>query len=64
MLAVTVYNSKKWLRFTSPKTIAKAASVIQTKMQRGVELIAKPLYTAHFKLNSCIKFLFYKPLVQ
>ena len=39
LLAATVYNLKKWLRFMAPKVIAKAAQMINLKLQEGFGLI-------------------------
>jgi transposase len=39
LLAATVYNLKKWLKFTAPKVIAKAAQMINLKHGKGFGLI-------------------------
>jgi len=39
LLAATVYNLKKWLKFTAPKVIAKAAQMISPKHREGYRLI-------------------------
>ena len=39
LLAATVYNLKKWLKFTAPKVIAKAAQMISPKHGEGFGLI-------------------------
>ena len=39
MLAATVYNLKKWLKFTAPKVIAKTAVMLPTKTRKGFGLI-------------------------
>jgi transposase len=39
LLAATVYNLKKWLKFTAPEIIAKAAQMINPKLREGFGLI-------------------------
>ncbi len=39
LLAATVYNLKKWLKFTAPQTAIKAMAMIKTKTRKGVGLI-------------------------
>ena len=39
LLAATVYNLKKWLKFTAPKVIGKAAQLINPKLWEGFGLI-------------------------
>jgi transposase len=39
LLAATVYNLKKWLKFTAPKVITKAAQMINPKLRGGFGLI-------------------------
>ncbi len=39
LLAATVYNLKKWLKFTTPQTAIKAMAMIKTKTRKGVGLI-------------------------
>jgi transposase len=56
LLAATVYNLKKWLRFTAPKTNIKAMAMIQTKSRevfchiknRLVQLILRPIQPIKF----------------
>jgi len=43
LLAATVYNLKKWLRFTAPKLITKAAQMINLKLREGFGLIRNML---------------------
>lgn len=51
LLAATVYNLKKWLRFTAPQAVAKTLQMIKPKCQEGfglmqttlLELILSPL---------------------
>jgi len=43
LLAATVYNLKKWLKFTAPKVIAKAAQMIVPKQERGFGLLKNML---------------------
>jgi hypothetical protein len=39
LLTATVYNLKKWLRFTTPKVVVKAAQMINPKLREGFRLI-------------------------
>ena len=39
LLAATVYNLKKWLRFVAPKTNIKTTALLQTKTRDGFVLI-------------------------
>ena len=39
LLAATVYNLKKWLKFTTPKVITKAAKMIILKYGEGFGLV-------------------------
>ena len=39
LLAATVYNLKKWLKFTAPKTISKAMAMVQTKQRESYYFI-------------------------
>jgi transposase len=39
LLAATVYNLKKWLRFVAPKTNIKTMALLQTKTREGFSLI-------------------------
>jgi transposase len=56
LLAATVYNLKKWLRFSAPKVIAKAAQMINPKLREGfgllknrlVQFILRPIQTSNF----------------
>jgi transposase len=56
LLAATVYNLKKWLRFSAPKVIAKAAQMINPKLREGfgllknrlVQFILRPMQTSNF----------------
>jgi transposase len=43
LLAATVYNLKKWLRFTAPKVIAKAAQIINPTLREGFGLLTNSL---------------------
>lgn len=61
LIAATVYNLKKWLRFTAPKVIAKAAVMLQTKVREGFGLIKnillrpilRPKQAGIFFINHC-----------
>jgi transposase len=56
LLAATVYNLKKWLKFTAPKVIAKTAQMINPKFQKGFghiknilrQLILRPIQAGKF----------------
>jgi hypothetical protein len=39
LLAATVYNLKKWLRFTAPTTNIKTIALLKTKTGKGFGLI-------------------------
>ena len=39
LLAASVYNLKKWLKFTAPKVIAKAVQMINPKHREGFGFI-------------------------
>jgi transposase len=43
LLAATVYNLKKWLRFSAPKTAIKAMALMQTKASNGFYLVKNSL---------------------
>lgn len=43
LLAATVYNLKKWLKFTVPKTAIKAMALVQTKYREGFALFINRL---------------------
>ena len=62
LVAATVYNLKKWLKFTAPKVIAKAAQMINPKLREGfgllknrlLQLILRPKAPMKiFHLSSC-----------
>ena len=44
LLAATVYNLKKWLKFVSPRSTIKTMAFIKTKAKRGFALLKK-IYT-------------------
>ena len=44
LLAATVYNLKKWLKFVSPRSNIKTMAFIKTKAKRGFALLKK-IYT-------------------
>ena len=44
LLAATVYNLKKWLRFTAPHIITKAAQMITPEYGKGFDLIKNILW--------------------
>jgi len=56
LLAATIYNLKKWLKFTAPKVTAKAAQMIIPKHGEGfgliknilLQLILRPTQTRKF----------------
>ena len=43
LLAATVYNLKKWLKFTSPRSNTKTMAMLQTKVREGFWLIKNSL---------------------
>ncbi len=59
LLAATIYNLKKWLKFTAPKVIAKAAQMIIPKHGKGfgliknilLQLILRPIQARIFSIN-------------
>jgi hypothetical protein len=63
LLAATVYNLKKWLKFTAPKVIAKAAQMINQKhgevfglMKNSLlQFILRPIQAGkYFHLSLCL----------
>jgi hypothetical protein len=52
LLAATVYNLKKWLRFTTPKVVVKAAQMINPKLREGFCLIKNLLLQLYFKTST------------
>ncbi len=56
LLAATVYNLKKWLRFTTPKVVVKAAQMINPKLREGFCLIKNLLLQLYFKTSTGRKF--------
>ena len=60
LLAATVYNLKKWLRFVAPKTNIKAMALVQTKTREGfvliknllLQLILSPIAASKFFCSS------------
>jgi transposase len=43
LLSATVYNLKKWLRFTAPQTTIKTMALLKTKTEKGFSLIKNHL---------------------
>jgi len=56
VLAATVYNLKKWLRFTAPKTTIKTIALLKTKAAKGFVLIKNYLQQLILKPIQVIKF--------
>ncbi len=63
LIAATVYNLKKWLKFTAPKVIGKIAQMIKPKLREGfgliknilLQLILRPVQTGKlFHQSLCI----------
>ena len=56
LIAATVYNLKKWLKFTAPKTNIKAMAIMKTKTGEGfvliknilLQLIVRPIQAGKF----------------
>ena len=56
LIAATVYNLKKWLKFTAPKTNIKAMAIMKTKTGEGfvliknilLQLIVRPIQAGNF----------------
>ena len=57
LLAATVYNLKKWLKFVAPKTNIKAMAMVQTKTREGFVLIKNFLLQRILSPISASKFL-------
>jgi hypothetical protein len=43
LLSATVYNLKKWLRFTAPQSTTKTMALLETKTEKGFSLIKNHL---------------------
>ena len=56
LLAATVYNLKKWLRFTAPKTAIKAMALLQAKTKEGIVCIKTLLQQLIVRLKTTSKF--------
>ena len=56
LIAATVYNLKKWLKFSAPKTNIKAMAIMKTKTGEGfvliknilLQLIVRPIQAGKF----------------
>ena len=51
LLAATVYNLKKWLKFSTPKTNIKVVTMLKTEAREAFVLIKTALFkpnTGHF----------------
>jgi hypothetical protein len=57
LLAATVYNLKKWLKFTAPRTTTKTMAMIRQKLQKGFCLIKNSLQQLILSPIAAIKFL-------
>jgi hypothetical protein len=61
ILAATVYNFKKWLKFTAPKAIAQASQMINPKLRECfgliknmiIQLVLKPMRAKKFFIIHC-----------
>ena len=59
ILAATVYNLKKWLKYTAPKTGIKAMALVQTNYGAGLrlfkiflsQLILSPIASSKFSVD-------------
>lgn len=56
LLAAAVYNLKKWLKFTAPKVIAKAAQMINPRLRGGFGFIKNILLQFILRLIGAGKF--------
>jgi Transposase DDE domain len=52
LLAATVYNLKKWLRFTAPKTNSKVMAMLKTKAREVFCCIKKKFTATYFKADT------------
>ena len=57
LLAATVYNLKKWLKFTAPKTNIKAMALLKTKAAEAFVLIKNNLLKLCIRQNVGLKIL-------
>lgn len=58
LLAATVYNLKKWLKYTGPKTVIKAMALMQPKAGDGFSLIKNILLQFILSPIATTKFLY------
>jgi transposase len=57
ILAAACYNLKKWMRFTAPTSIAKAAAVLQTKTREALGQLKKAFLQLSTRQNPDFQFL-------
>jgi hypothetical protein len=62
LLAATVYNLKKWLKFVSPKTNIKTMAMLKTKAREVFVLIKNSLQQLILSPIAAIKF--FHPSIQ
>jgi hypothetical protein len=62
LLAATVYNLKKWLKFVSPKANIKTMAMLKTKAREVFVLIKNSLRRVIFSPMAAIKFCY--PSIQ
>ena len=60
LLAAAVYNLKKWLRYTAPKTAIKAMALVQTKAGGSFYLFKDMLLQLILSPVAASKFSIYK----
>ncbi len=63
LLAATVYNLKKWLRYTAPKTFIKAMALVQTKCRKGAAALKNTLFQLISRPIAASIFSFYQKCV-
>jgi hypothetical protein len=64
LLAATVYNLKKWLRFSAPKTAIKAMALLKTKVGKGFGLIKSVYLKWNMALIAVIKIFVHPPALS
>jgi hypothetical protein len=56
LLAATIYNLKKWLKFTAPKTNIKVMAMLKTKTREIFVLIKSAFLQLFIKENEALNF--------
>jgi transposase len=64
LLAATVYNLKKWLKFTAPQTNIKAMALIKIKAGKGICLLKSGLLRLIIRLTQPAKFFSLSPCFE